>query len=155
MPLVFVYGTLMRAGANHAVLARLGCSFVARARTLEPRVLVDLGPYPALLPARHERSPAPTTCVEGELWAIEETALHALDAFEGCPELYRRDRIALVTADGEEVEAFVYALARRPPAHARVIATGRYAAPGSPLPNGAQPGQIEPDEHERRGSGAR
>lgn len=143
MPLVFVYGTLMRAGANHPVLLRLGCSFVGGARTREPRTLVDLGPYPALLPADRAAS-RPTTCIEGELWEIDDEALRELDAFEGSPELYTRERIALVTAEGEALEAFVYALARRPPAHARVITTGRYAAPGTALPSGAAPEQFEP-----------
>lgn len=142
MPLVFVYGTLMRAGANHAVLVRLGCRFVGTARTREPRTLVDLGPYPALLPIR-DGAPSPATCIEGEIWELDDAALRELDAFEGCPDLYRRDRIALVAGDGAELEAFVYALARRPPARARLIPTGRYAASGTVLPDGATPDQIE------------
>lgn len=148
MPLVFVYGTLMRAGANHAVLLRLGSVFVGTARTREPRTLVDLGPYPALLPARSGSSP-PASCIEGEVWEIDDGALRELDAFEGCPELYRRVRIALVTDDRADVEphveAFAYELARRPPAHARVITSGRYAATGTVLPDGATPEQIEPE----------
>ncbi len=142
MPLVFVYGTLMRAGANHSVLTRLGCTFVSTARTREPRTLVDLGPYPALLPVARSSAP-PTTCIEGEVWEIDDSALRELDAFEGCPELYVRERIALASAHAEELEAFVYTLARRPPAHARAIASGRYVTPGTALPDGAMPEQLE------------
>jgi gamma-glutamylaminecyclotransferase len=147
MPLVFVYGTLMRAGANHSVLLRLGCRFASAATTREPRTLVDLGPYPALLPLR-AGTPEPTTCIEGEIWEIDDSALRELDAFEGCPELYTRERIALVTPDDarskrREVEAFVYVLARRPPAHARVITTGRYGVAGVALPEGAAPEQFD------------
>jgi len=141
MPLVFVYGTLMRAGANHAVLARLGSTFRCAARTRERRTLVDLGPYPALLPVRRAARP-PATCIEGEVWEIDDDALRELDAFEGCPELYTRERIGLVSADGEELEVFVYTLAIRPPRHARVIASGRYAAAGTTLPEGASPEQL-------------
>jgi gamma-glutamylaminecyclotransferase len=147
MPLLFVYGTLMRAGANHPVLVRLGCRFSGEAATCEPRTLVDLGPYPALLPIR-PGAPAPPTPVRGEVWEIDADALRELDAFEGCPDLYVRERIALVmrerTAEPErEVEAFTYVLARRPPANARVITTGHYASAGTALPEGAAPEQIE------------
>jgi gamma-glutamylcyclotransferase (GGCT)/AIG2-like uncharacterized protein YtfP len=148
MPLVFVYGTLMRAGANHAVLDRLDARFVATATTREPRLLVDLGPYPALLPASRDAQPA-TARVSGEVWELDDSALRELDAFEGYPDLYTRERVALLTdaasddEAGRELEAFVYVLARRPPAHARVISSGRYDAMGTVLPEGATPEQIE------------
>lgn len=100
MPLVFVYGTLMRAGANHSVLVRLGCTFAGRATTRERWTLVDLGPYPALLPAR-EGAPVATTHVSGEVWRLDDRALRELDAFEGCPELYTRERIALSLESAE------------------------------------------------------
>lgn len=167
MPLVFVYGTLMRAGANHSVLQRLGCTFAGHATTREGWTLVDLGPYPALLPAREG---APTARVFGEVWQIDDHAIRELDAFEGCPELYTRERIALVMASAEDdggttsdpettgdasrpgaahthlaarsVTAFAYVLAGRPPSSARVIVGGRYAAPGTALPHGALPEQL-------------
>ncbi|MCW5831892.1 MAG: gamma-glutamylcyclotransferase [Labilithrix sp.] len=164
MPLVFVYGTLMRAGANHSVLARLGGTFAGYATTREPWTLVDLGPYPALVRAR-DGAPAATTRVTGEVWTIDDRALRELDAFEGCPELYTRERIAVLvesTSDDErtgddarrggaparrdltprDVRAFVYLLAGRPPASARVIASGRYTAAGTPLPDGAAPAAL-------------
>jgi gamma-glutamylaminecyclotransferase len=139
MPLVFVYGTLMRAGANHAVLERLGSAFVGAAFTRDPRTLVDLGPYPALLP----ESDAPSAPVHGEVWELDDSALRELDAFEGCPELYVRERIAVRMDAGDEREAFVYVFARRPPARAQILTTGRYSAAGTRLPHGASPAQIE------------
>jgi gamma-glutamylaminecyclotransferase len=127
---VFVYGTLMKGRANHAVLARLGARFIAAAETVEPRVLVDLGPYPAMLasPTR----PRAATRVSGELWEVDETKLAELDAFEGCPTLFRRERVALVLGerDGPQVEAFVYVYAKRKPAGARVLVSGRYEPRG-------------------------
>jgi gamma-glutamylcyclotransferase (GGCT)/AIG2-like uncharacterized protein YtfP len=133
MPFVFVYGTLMRHGANHHVLRRLGGRFVTTAQTREPRVLVDLGPYPALLP----ESAAATVPVFGEVWELDPSALEPLDEFEGCPDLYTRERIALVDPAGSEIEAFTYVIAGPLPKAARVIETGRYTAGGTVLPDGA------------------
>lgn len=137
---VFVYGTLLRGGANHDVLARLGARFVARAGTAEPRRLVDLGPYPALLPRDDERD-REATRVFGEVYVVPDSALGDLDAFEGCPDLYRRECVALEPdgAPGDEPapsEAFTYVLARRPPARAQPVPGGRYAVRGLALPAG-------------------
>jgi gamma-glutamylcyclotransferase (GGCT)/AIG2-like uncharacterized protein YtfP len=142
MPLVFVYGTLMRGRRNHAVLERLAARFIADATTCDRRTLVDLGPYPALLPTTAD----PVACVSGEVWQIGLERLAELDAFEGCPDLYTRERIALVTGSDadSDVEAFVYVLARRPPARARVLTTGRYEGVGVALPNGAAADPIDP-----------
>ena len=97
-------------------------------------------------------APSPATRIEGEVWEIDDSALRELDAFEGYPELYTRERIALRVAEPEarDVDAFVYVLARRPPARARVIATGRYAAAGTALPEGAAPDQFEANEAPRQ-----
>jgi gamma-glutamylaminecyclotransferase len=153
MPHVFVYGTLMRAGANHGVLRRLGATFVGTAVTREPRLLVDLGPYPAIVPT----TGAETTCVAGEVWDVAEAELPKLDAFEGCPGLYTRERIAVLLestsspADGLALEAFTYVLAGPLPPHARSITTGRYGKPGSALPEGVAPDQIaSPDAPKHR-----
>ncbi len=126
---VFVYGTFLRGKANHAVLERLGARLVATARTTAPRTLVDLGPYPAMLPAA-ERDRTP---VHGEIYDVDDAALAALDEFEGCPDLYRRERVAL-----EDGEAWAYVFAREPPRGARVIASGRYEADGVVLDSGAR-----------------
>jgi gamma-glutamylcyclotransferase (GGCT)/AIG2-like uncharacterized protein YtfP len=139
--LVFVYGTLMRGAANHGVLVRLGARCEGEARTREPRTLVDLGPYPALLPA-DERDRTP---VEGELYRVDEAAIGELDAFEGCPTLYRREAIAVVAGRAER-EAETYVLARRAPAHARVLATGRYDRAGRALDEGARDVDLDPDD---------
>jgi len=131
---VFVYGTLMRGQPNHRVLVDAGARFVAAAETAEPRTLVDLGPYPALLP-RHAARDA--TRVTGELYEIDEEALAVLDEFEGCPDLYTRERIGLTTETGP-TEAWTYVFARPVPRHARVIAGGRYAGGGLVLVEGAR-----------------
>ena len=127
---VFVYGTLRRGGTNHRLLAELGGQFVSEVRTRVGRTLVDLGPYPALLPLDVVRD-ASASPVHGELFAVEPAALVPLDAFEGCPTLYFRERVAL--ADGHRSgahEAWTYVLAARLaarlPGGARVLENGRY-----------------------------
>jgi len=107
---VFVYGTLMRGGTNHHVLADLGARFVAAARTAAPRTVVDLGPYPALLPSDAARD-AGATPIPGELFEIADDEIAALDDFEGVPDLYRRERI-LIAMETCTMEAWVYVFSR-------------------------------------------
>lgn len=133
---VFVYGTLLRGGANHALLRELGARFLREARTAEPFTLVDLGPYPAMLPRDARRDTVP---VSGELYEIPDASLAALDEFEGAPDLYTRETIAL---EGDAT-AFTYVFARRVPTRARVIADGRYASEGAVLEEGAKASQVE------------
>jgi gamma-glutamylaminecyclotransferase len=120
---LFLYGTLMRLGANHAVLVGCGARFVGEARTASPRTLVDLGPYPALLAEDEARDRG---VVHGEMFEVDEAALAELDEFEGCPTLYRREAIEVVIGKDTRERAFTYVLARRAPEDARAIAGGRY-----------------------------
>lgn len=140
---VFVYGTLMRGGANHAVLARLGARYVASARTAQGRTLVDLGPYPALLPKDDARD-ALAPNVHGEIYEIDDAALPELDAFEGCPALYTRTRIPLTT-DAGAFEAWAYVFARPLPKTAQPVTTGRYVKVGAALADGGDASQLEED----------
>ncbi len=64
----------------------------------------------------------------GELFEVAEAALEVLDVFEGCPDLYVRERIAL-----EGSEAWTYVLARPIPRHAVVLEDGRYPGGGVAL----------------------
>jgi gamma-glutamylaminecyclotransferase len=125
---VFVYGTLMRAQANHRVLVGLGARLLGDAVTCAPRTLVDLGPYPALLAVGAAPARAAVR-VHGELYTLGAERLAALDAFEGCPDLYRRARIAVDHA-GAAHEAWTYELSRSTPPGAVVVASGRYAGGG-------------------------
>lgn len=140
---VFVYGTLMRGGANHAVLARLGARYVASARTVRGRTLVDLGPYPALLPYDEKRD-ALAPNVHGEIYEIDDAALADLDEFEGCPTLYTRARIKLTTG-ADAIEAWAYVFARPVPRAAQPVSTGRYDKTGETLAEGADASQLEDD----------
>jgi gamma-glutamylcyclotransferase (GGCT)/AIG2-like uncharacterized protein YtfP len=110
---LFVYGSLLMGEVNHAQLT--GARKLADALTEARFELVDLGPYPALV-----RGGA--TSVAGELYEVTARLLAALDAFEGHPDLYRRERIRL--ADGREVGAYLYDAERAQP-YPR-IASGRW-----------------------------
>jgi gamma-glutamylcyclotransferase (GGCT)/AIG2-like uncharacterized protein YtfP len=114
--LVFVYGTLMRGKANHSVLVRMSARFVGSACTVDARTVVDLGPYPALLPSDRARD-AKASTVRGEIFEVDDGDIDALDAFEGAPALYRRERISvtLVDAMSEPIETCVYVLAGKIP----------------------------------------
>ena len=138
---VFIYGTLMRGGANHAVLVRLGARYLEAARTARGRTLVDLGPYPALLPRDESRDEVAPT-VHGELFALDDSMLSELDAFEGAPTLYVREPIDLVTDEGA-TNAFTYVFAKKTPKSAQPVTTGRYVKVGSILENGANESQLD------------
>jgi gamma-glutamylaminecyclotransferase len=93
---VFVYGTLLRGGSGHHHLA--GGRFLGPARTEPAWTLIDLGAYPALRPGGS--SPIP-----GELYAVDDALLAALDRWEEVPTLYRRTAVAL--EGGGEAQAWV------------------------------------------------
>ena len=131
----------MEGHSNHRVLVELDAKRIGAATTAKSRTLVDLGPYPALLPADAARD-AGASRVAGEIYEIDESALDALDAFEGCPDLYRRERIALEHA-GTALEAWTYVLARPVPRHAVVVETGRYGGGGAVLEKGARDREEE------------
>jgi gamma-glutamylcyclotransferase (GGCT)/AIG2-like uncharacterized protein YtfP len=142
---LFVYGTLMEGFANHHVLAQLGATKRARARSVLPRTIVDLGPYPALLAPDATRD-ANAARAYGEIFELSDAALAEVDRFEGAPELYRREEIALETARGDRVHAFTYVLAREPPRRARVLESGAYTTRGTLLERGVTEEQLADDD---------
>jgi trans-aconitate 2-methyltransferase len=95
---LFVYGTLLRGGSNHALLGR--ARFLGRARTAASYRMHDLGGFPAIIPG----SGGPIT---GEVYEIEAATLARLDELERVPNWYRRDILTL--ADGTHAEAYVHA----------------------------------------------
>ena len=98
--LLFVYGTLMRGGVRHPLLA--GQRFLGEAWTRPGYALFDLGAYPAMV-----RRAADGRAVAGELYRVAAALLPTLDAEEGAPTLYRREPVALEGRDGPAV-AYLY-----------------------------------------------
>lgn len=103
--LLFVYGTLRPPIKesdrvlcfNHSkILPFLHSSRPARIIGAE---LYDMGSFPAAIPG--------DGILQGVLLAIDPAALEILDPLEGHPELYRRARVDVETAEGS-VEAWVY-----------------------------------------------
>ncbi len=94
--LLFVYGSLRRGGAWHHVLA--DAIAVGAARTRSEWRIVPVGPYPGMVPG--------TESVVGELYLVSTEVLHAVDALEEHPALYRRSVVLL--EDGTPCEGYVY-----------------------------------------------
>jgi gamma-glutamylcyclotransferase (GGCT)/AIG2-like uncharacterized protein YtfP len=93
---LFVYGTLKRGFVREDLMA--GAILEERATTQCGYALHDLGDYPALVAATEGT-------VVGEVYSVDPEHLDALDRYEGCPELYRRESILL--QDGSRAEAYV------------------------------------------------
>jgi gamma-glutamylcyclotransferase (GGCT)/AIG2-like uncharacterized protein YtfP len=92
---LFVYGSLKRGFRHHSVLS--GAELEGEASTAAGYRLVRYGAYPALVTGGERR-------VLGELYRVELDDLPRLDAFEGVPELYRRELVRL--EDGSEAHAY-------------------------------------------------
>jgi gamma-glutamylcyclotransferase (GGCT)/AIG2-like uncharacterized protein YtfP len=121
---VFVCGTLMRGEVRHGVVREHQVKSMLLAET--PGRLLDLGEFPALVPAEK-----PKARVLGELVTCRdgEGLLQRLDAVEGfrgfgrADNLFRRTIFSIGMMDGHEREAWTYVYAR-PAEHARPIPSG-------------------------------
>ena len=95
---LFVYGTLMRGGVRHLLLA--GQRFLGEARTLPLYALFDLGAYPGMVGRA-----ADGRAVAGELYEVAVGLIPRLDSAEGAPTLFRLEPIAV---EGREGTVFAY-----------------------------------------------
>jgi gamma-glutamylaminecyclotransferase len=85
--LLFVYGTLRREQANHALLA--SARFLGAGRTASRHALFIEGiPYLARGPAVHH--------VRGEVYAVDAAMLAEIDRLEGHPTWYERRPVRVV-----------------------------------------------------------
>lgn len=92
--LLFVYGSLKRGARHHDELSE--GRFLDTARTAPRYSLCSHGEYPGLVSG--------ADVVSGELYEVTPELLKRLDEFEGCPEYFRRAKIAL--EDGREAMAY-------------------------------------------------
>lgn len=103
--LVFVYGTLKRAGSNHSFLR--GQRYVGDAITAAGYRLFALGEYPGMVFWDGDLGH-----VKGEVWSVDDECLTHLDVLEGVAEgLYRRERVSLLPPfQSDVVQTYLYAL---------------------------------------------
>jgi gamma-glutamylaminecyclotransferase len=97
---LFVYGTLMRGGVRHRVLADQ--RFLGEACTHPQYALFDLCVYPGLV-----RSPEEGRAIHGELYEIDASLIVRLDRIEGAPSLFRLEPVLIDDYPGE-VFAYFY-----------------------------------------------
>lgn len=96
---IFVYGTLRRGFWNNRLL--YDAVFVGPAQTCGSYALyVDGLPYVVREPA--------VGPIMGEVYALPAWSLPRIDALEGHPDLYARERIAYALEGGEKGEAWLY-----------------------------------------------
>lgn len=97
---LFLYGTLKSGQSNNHRLA--GQRLVGPAVTLPLYKMMSLGWHPGMVHVG-----AGGSAIRGEIWAVDEATLAALDEFEGVPDLFVRQPVALanVTLD---VHAYHY-----------------------------------------------
>ena len=100
--LVFVYGTLMKCKRNYARLMDNGARLIdANAHTLGTISMKtrNTGVYQAPIVVQ-ESADKPLAIVIGEVYEVSDALLHALDTFEGHPEVYERQKSFVFTTDG-------------------------------------------------------
>jgi gamma-glutamylcyclotransferase (GGCT)/AIG2-like uncharacterized protein YtfP len=89
--LLFVYGTLMRGGVSHSILA--GERFLGSVQTRPRYALFDLNDYPGLVACEHGG-----TAVHGELYEVARSLVPSLDETEGAPTLFRLEPVEVEVA---------------------------------------------------------
>lgn len=99
---VFVYGTL-RSEAARPAEKFVDAKVLSRATV--PGHIYDLGWFPGF---KHGSTLDSPHNVVGELIEVTDEALERLDAYEGVPDLYKRESTTALTYDGEYVPCFVY-----------------------------------------------
>lgn len=117
---VFVYGTLLTGECN-ARWARGARRTPAWTRG----TIYDTGfGFPAFTREGDTR-------IVGELLACDDGQFESMDRLEGCPRLYRRERIEVFTESGGRVAAWVYIM-NSLPADAKVIECGSWRGRNRP-----------------------
>ncbi len=91
---LFFYGTLKTGGQSNHLLA--GQEFVGPARTLPIYRLYGIGWHPGLVVDQTNG-----VAIHGELWAVDDATLAKLDEYEGVPDYFTREPIAIADHFGE------------------------------------------------------
>jgi gamma-glutamylcyclotransferase (GGCT)/AIG2-like uncharacterized protein YtfP len=98
--ILFLYGTLKRGQQSHHFLA--GQEFLGTATTMPLYRLYALGWHPGMV-----LDPDNGVEIKGELWAVDDATLAKLDVYEGVPDWFFRQDIA-VRDRFETVQAYLF-----------------------------------------------
>lgn len=109
MTLVFVYGTLKGMKRRFGSGSNLQDSeFLGHGITVDDFNLID-GIFPIAIHADNIKAkPEYNGKIFGEVYAVQSTAVTALDAYEGYPDLYTRAMYKVKLLKGGTVEAWIY-----------------------------------------------
>ena len=94
---LFVYGSLKRGFGNHSLLE--SSLFIAKAITIPPLVLIDLGSFPAVLMEEGESQ------VSGEVYQVSSEVFESIEHLEGYPSFYNRTDIPIILNPGTDSES--------------------------------------------------
>lgn len=87
---IFVYGTLKQGFGNHHYLQSatfVGCGYTK----IKYSLYVEGIPFVV--------KDNPTSHIFGEVYLVDDLALHRLDSLEGHPDWYRREQVAVILTD--------------------------------------------------------
>lgn len=113
--LVFVYGTLRKGFGNHYLLE--DSELVGQGHTARSFALyADVIPY-----AFKDEEICP---IKGEVYRVDEESLRDLDALEGHPRWYKREKTEVILEGDGRREAWMYFFPHR---QGRLIESGDYA----------------------------
>jgi gamma-glutamylcyclotransferase (GGCT)/AIG2-like uncharacterized protein YtfP len=110
---VAVYGSLKKGYGNHDWHLK-DAEYLGQAETLPQYSLFSLGSYPGVIKGG-------STCVQLELYNVNEEELNNLDRLEGHPSYYQREEIE--TSEGT---AWIYLLPEKEYKDYEVIADGNW-----------------------------
>ncbi len=100
MTILFVYGTLKRGQRNHHLIQSQ--KFLDEATTMPLYRLYALGWFPGMVLDVDNGLE-----VKGELWEVDDATLEKMDEYEGVPDLFVRQDVAIRDCF-ETVQAFLY-----------------------------------------------
>jgi len=86
---VFVYGSLKKHLGNHPLLERLNAKFLGFDMIIGKYTMVSFGGFPAVC----KRTEGEDVPVYGEVYSIQPEQLDPLDALEGHPRWYCREKL--------------------------------------------------------------
>jgi gamma-glutamylaminecyclotransferase len=113
--IIFVYGTLRQGFENHEAFLKRS-HYMGMAKTSDKYALyADEFPYVWKYQALSQ--------IVGELYAVDESTLEAIDGLEGHPDHYVRERITVIADQGKVFKAWIYF---HPAPAGQLIASGDY-----------------------------